>query len=143
MATDAGEYVHFTQAQRDFLDRPLHAVMAMRRRDGSTAQAVVWYKRDGDEVWISTLPTSAKVRLLRRDPRLSLLVLSEAGDAYLALEGTATIVEDIGTPERMDLMSRYVGEEGARRLIARRPISRPNARIRLRPTRVHFYSLPE
>lgn len=133
--------MRLTEEQRAFLDRPLHAIVATLRRDGTAAQSVVWFLRDGDELWISTAPESVKVRHLRRDPRVSLLVLGEDG-AYLAIEGVATIVEDIGTPERMDLMRRYVGEEGARRMIARRPLTRPNARIRVHPARVTGYNLP-
>jgi PPOX class probable F420-dependent enzyme len=132
-----------TDAQRAFLDRPLHAILATRRADGTVVQSVAWYKREGDELWISTAPDSVKVRHLRRDPRLSMLVIGEDGGAYLALEGVATITEDIGTPERLELMRPYVGDEGARQLIARRPISRPNARIRLRIDRVTAYNVPE
>lgn len=135
--------MEFTEQQRAFLDRPLHAIVATLRRDGTAVQSVVWYLRDGDELWISTGPESVKVRQLRRDPRISVLVLSEDGHAYLAIEGTATIAEDIGTPERLDLMRRYVGEEGARQMIQRRPLSRPNARVRVHPARVTAYSLGE
>ena len=131
-----------TEAQRAFLDRPLHAVIGTIQPDGSVAQAVVWYLRDGDEVWISTAPDSVKVRNLRRDPRVSLLALSEDGGAWLSLEGSATITEDVETPDRLDLMRRYVGEEGARAMVRRRPLSRPNARVRVRPERVLTYNLP-
>lgn len=133
--------MQFTEGQRAFLDRPLHATLATLRRDGTAVQSVVWFLRDGDELWISAAPDSVKARHLRRDPRASLLVLSEDGRAYLAIEGTATITEDIGTPERIDLMRRYVGEDGARRMIARNPLSRPNARIRIHPARVTEYAL--
>jgi PPOX class probable F420-dependent enzyme len=131
-----------TDAQRAFLDRPLHAIVATLRPDGSVVQSVVWYQRQGDELWISTSPASVKVRHLRRDPRISLLVLSEDGSAYLALAGRATIVEDVETPDRIALMRRYVGEQGAWELVRRRPLSRPNARIRVRIERVTAYNLP-
>lgn len=133
--------MRLTEEQRAFLDRPLHAILATLRRDGTAAQSVVWFLREGDELWISTAPDSLKIRHLRRDPRLSLLVLGADGGAYLAIEGTATIVEDIGTPERLELMRRYVGEDGARRMIARRPLARPNARIRVHPSRVTAYNV--
>jgi PPOX class probable F420-dependent enzyme len=135
--------MRLTDAQRAFLDRPLHAIIATLRRDGTAVQSVVWYLRDGDELWISTSPDSTKVRHLRRDPRISVLVLSEDGSAYLALEGTATITEDVETPDRIELMRRYVGEDGARQMIARRPLSRPNARVRVHPHRVTTYNLAE
>lgn len=131
--------MRLTEAQRAFLDRPLHAIVAALRRDGTALLSTVWFLRDGDELWFSTPPGSAKARLLRREPRVSLLIPSEDGSAYLAIEGTATITEDIETADRVALMRRYVGEEGAHQLIARRPQSRPNARVRIRPTRIFTY----
>lgn len=68
---------------------------------------------------------------------------AEQARAFLALEGTATITEDIGAPERMELMRPHVGDEGPRQMIARRPLSRPNARIRLQIERVTAYNLPD
>jgi PPOX class probable F420-dependent enzyme len=135
--------ITLTEAQRAFLDRPLYAVLATPRPDGTVSQSVVWYHRDGDEVWISTAPESAKARLIRRDPRVSLLVPSADGSAYLALEGTAAITEDVETPDRLLLMRRYVGDEGARAMVRRRPLSRPNARLRIRVERVTAYNLAD
>lgn len=135
--------MRLTDAQRAFLDRPLHAIVATLRRDGTAVQSTIWYLRDGDELWFSTSPESAKVRQLRRDPRISLLVLSEDGSAYLVLEGTATITEDIGTPQRIELMRRYIGEEGAREMIQRRPLTKPNARVRVHPARIFTYNLAQ
>ena len=131
-----------TEAQRVFLDRPLHAVVATLRRDGTAVQSVVWYARDGDELWLSVAPGSVKVAHLRRDPRVSLLVLGEDGGTYLALEGTATVTEDVGPADRLALVGRYLGETGAREFVARHPLARPNARVRIRPARVVARNLP-
>lgn len=131
-----------SDAQRAFLGRPRSAVVATYRRDGTAMQSVVWYVLDGDELWFSCAPESTKAKHLRRDPRIAVLVLSDDGRQYLAIEGTATVTEDIETPDRLQLMRPYVGEEGARRAIAARPLARPNARVRVRPERVFAYNLP-
>jgi PPOX class probable F420-dependent enzyme len=118
--------MRLTEAQRAFLDRPLHAVVATLRRDGTAVQSVVWYARDGDELWLSVAPGSVKVAHLRRDPRVAVLVLGADGGTYLALEGTATVA----------------GEAGALAFVAQNPLPRPNARVRIRPTRAVEYNLP-
>lgn len=133
----------YTEAQRAFLDRPQSAVVATHRRDGMAVQSVVWYVRDGDTLWFSCSPASAKAKHLRRDPRVSVLVLSDDGRTYLAIEGTATVTEDIETPDRIELMRPYVGEEGARRAVHERPLTKPNARVRIHPARVFAYNLPD
>jgi PPOX class probable F420-dependent enzyme len=105
-------------------------------------QSVVWYVPDGDTLWFSTAPESAKIKQLRRDPRISVLVLSADGGTYLEVEGTATISVDVDTADRMKLYRRYRGEEAAH-AIAARPLPGPNARVRVTPTRVYAYNLPE
>jgi PPOX class probable F420-dependent enzyme len=134
--------MQFTEAQRAFLDQPLSAVVATHRAGGTTAQSVVWYMPDGDTIWFSTGPESAKVRQLRRDPRISFLVISADGGTYLAIEGTATITVDVETPDRLNLWRRYRGDEAAQ-AIAARPLPGPNARVRIHPTRVFAYNIPE
>jgi PPOX class probable F420-dependent enzyme len=132
--------MQFTEAQRAFLDQPLSAVVGTHRADGTTAQSVVWYVPDGDTIWFSTGPESAKVQQLRRDPRISFLVISPDGGTYLAIEGTVTVTADVETPDRMALYRRYRGEEAAS-AIAARPLPAPNARVRITPTRVYAYNI--
>ena len=133
--------MQFTAAQRAFLDQPLSAIVATHRRDGTTVQSVVWYVPEGDTIWFSTSPESAKVKQLRRDSRISVLILSGDGATYLAIEGTATISVDVETPNRMSLYRRYRGDEAAQ-AIAAHPLPGPNARVRVTPTRVYAYNLP-
>src|SRR4051794_10578767 len=138
-----GIAMQFTAAQRAFLDQPLSAVVATHRSDGTTVQSVVWYVPDGDTLWFSTAPESAKVKQVRRDPRISVLVLSADGGTYLAIEGTATVSVDVDTTDRLNLYRRYRGEEEAESAIAARPLPGPNARVRVTPTRVYAYNLPD
>lgn len=133
----------FTPGQRVFLDVPRKAVIATLRIDGAVEQSIVYYIRDGDTLWISANPQGGKARDLRRDPRVSILVYADDASAYLAIEGVAVVSEDIETADRLQLMSRYLGPEGARQEIARKPKASPNARIRVLPARAMAFNIPE
>ena len=92
-------------------------VVATLRADGRPHLTPVWYTVDGSRVVFSTPGNSAKVRHIRRDPRITLFVDEEAPPfAYVALEGIAEVVE---APEEVRhwverIGARYLGEERAR-----------------------------
>jgi len=130
-----------TAAQRAFLDRPLHAIVATLDPEGQPSQSVVWYVREGDGLWISVGPESVKARHLRRDPRVSVLVLSEDGSAYLRLEGTATFDGTVDDAARAMLVGRYVGAGRAVDWLAAHPLPSPNTRLRIAATRVGAHNL--
>ena len=125
----------FDQNLATFLDRPLHAVLATYGPDGSISQSVVWFARDGDTVWLSVSPNSAKVRHLRHDPRLSLCVLAPHGGSYVRIEGIATLGEEISPELRLQLITPYVGADGPR-WVLEHPLPRPNTLLRIHPSRV-------
>ena len=91
---------------RAFLRDHHQAVLATTRADGrpqlSPVLAVV---DEAGRVVVSTRDRSVKVRNLRRDPHVSLCVLSESFyGGWVQVEGTAEIVE---LPEAMDLLVDY------------------------------------
>src|ERR1041384_8672113 len=92
-----------------------------------------YYARGGDTLGISANPEGSKARDLRRDPRVSFLVFADEAPAYLAIEGLAEVTDDVETPDRMELMTRYLDREGAEAEVAKKPTSRPNARPRIYP----------
>jgi PPOX class probable F420-dependent enzyme len=63
----------------DLLELPLVAVLGMHRADGSILLTPVWHEfRDGGfNVWVS-LEGQGKLRLIERDPRISLVVCESA-----------------------------------------------------------------
>jgi PPOX class probable F420-dependent enzyme len=127
--------VTFSDALLTFLDRPLHAVLATYGPDGAISQSVVWFARDGETVWVSASPRSAKVRHLSDDPRCSLLVLAPHGGANVRIEGRASVDERVSPEQRLDLIRPYVGAD-APGWIAQHPLPEPNTLIRLWPERV-------
>ncbi len=79
----------------DFL-RPRHRmILITRRADGAPQASPVTAGLDGDgRVVISSYPERAKVANLRRDPRCSVLVLSdEFNDAWVQVDGSAEVLD--------------------------------------------------
>ncbi len=99
----------------DLLDKPLVAILATLRRDGTVLLSPVWHEwRDnGFNVWIEQ--QDVKARYLRRDPRMTILV-AESDPPFRAIEvrGPARFVEMDVSETALRIASRYIGpEEGA------------------------------
>jgi PPOX class probable F420-dependent enzyme len=88
-----------TRVERDeLLDfvRPRHRmVLITRRRDGSPqASPVTGGVDDSGRIVISSYPQRAKTRNARRDPQVSVLVVSdEWDDPWVQVDGTADVVD--------------------------------------------------
>jgi PPOX class probable F420-dependent enzyme len=97
----------------DLLDRPLVAVLATYRRDGSVLLSPVWHEwRDGG-FDVVTGGKDVKIGHLRRDPRAN-IVLYEHEPPYRGIEvrGEASLHSD-GVPEAVKrIATRYLGPEG-------------------------------
>ena len=82
-------------ALNDFLRPRHHAVLVTTRADGSPQMSPVTCGLDTEgRVVISSYPQRAKSRNAKRDPGVSVLVLSdEFNDAYVQVDGTAEVLE--------------------------------------------------
>ena len=90
----------------DFV-RPRHnLVLIARKADGSAQASPVTGGVDAlGRVVISTYPDRAKVHNLRRDPRCSVLVLSDDfGGAWVQLDGAAEVID---VPESVEPLVEY------------------------------------
>ncbi|HEU5269143.1 MAG TPA: PPOX class F420-dependent oxidoreductase [Jatrophihabitans sp.] len=99
-----------TQVERpelaDFI-RPRHRmILITRRADGAPQASPVTGGLDAEgRVVISSYPERAKVRNLRRDPRCSVLVLSDDfGDAWVQADGNAEVID---LPEAVEPLVDY------------------------------------
>jgi PPOX class probable F420-dependent enzyme len=93
-------------AALDFVREHHDAVLLTHRRDGSAQLSPIACGVDADgKVVVSTRETAMKVRNLRRDPRVSLCVLTHGffGD-WIQLDGTAEIVS---LPDALELLVDY------------------------------------
>ena len=100
---------------RKFLDEsPNVGVVTTLRADGSPHSTIVWVDTDTDtdEVLFNTAAGRAKEQHLRRDPRVSLLVV-DPEDTYqwLAVSGDAELTTE-GADEQIDkLAKKYLGKD--------------------------------
>lgn len=87
--------------------RPRHQmVLTTYRRDGTLQSSPVTGGVDDEgRIVISTYPDRAKAANLRRDPRASIVVLSDSfGEAYVQVDGTAEVID---VPESVEPLVEY------------------------------------
>jgi PPOX class probable F420-dependent enzyme len=96
----------------DLLRRPNPAVMATLGADGRPVTVATWYLLEDDgQVLLGLDAGRARLKHLRRDPRVSLTVLA-ADDWYthVSLQGrVGPITEDVGLAEIDKLSTHYSG----------------------------------
>lgn len=101
----------FPDHVRALLSKPNPAVVATLRRDGQPVSVATWYVLDGDRVLLNMDATRTRVGHLRRDPRLTLTVLDEAGwYTHVSLVGhVEEMYDDEGLTDIDRLSSHYTG----------------------------------
>jgi PPOX class probable F420-dependent enzyme len=102
-----------SEEARRFVQQHHRAVLVTNRSDGRPQMSPVVAGVDADgNIMTSTRETAIKTRNLRRDPRASLCVITDAFfGAWMQIDGTATVVS---MPEAMepliDYYRRVIGE---------------------------------
>ena len=89
---------------RGFLKHNHHGVLVARKRDGSLQMTLVSPVIGADgELILTARQTTYKVKNIRRDPRISLLVFGERfhGSNYIQIDGRAEIIPH---PAAMDIV---------------------------------------
>ena len=83
-----------------------HLVLITRRRDGSPqVSPVTGGVDDSGRIVISTYPERAKTANARRDPEVSVLVLSDDfGDAWVQVDGTCEVID---APDSVEALVEY------------------------------------
>jgi PPOX class probable F420-dependent enzyme len=79
-----------------FLSLPHIAKLATTNLDGSPQISPVWFYREGNAIFISTYKEAVKVRNIRYNPTVSLLIDSSNGGLKLKgilMRGSATLIE--------------------------------------------------
>lgn len=109
------------------------AIVATLNADGTAQQSVVWIDLEDGRPAFNTAVGRAKERNLRRDPRISVLVL-DGGSIYryVRVDGVAELDEE-GAREHADVLAhKYRGTDfdappGQRRVIVRVEVERVTA----------------
>ncbi len=117
-----------TEGQAAFLhEEPNLAVVAVLRENGTPHQTVVWVDGDGEHVLLNLNNFRAKLEHLRRDPRVSVLVLDRNNPfRWLAIEGKVAEITTEGAYEHIVRQAGvYLGKdeyplsEGEERILVR------------------------
>jgi PPOX class probable F420-dependent enzyme len=98
----------------DLLDKPLLAVLATFRADGTVLLSPVYFEwgDGGFNIWVEQ--QNVKARHLRRDPRVTVLV-AESDPPLRAVEvrGSAQFIDQSVSETALRIASRYMGPEEA------------------------------
>jgi PPOX class probable F420-dependent enzyme len=104
--------VTFNEATRRLLDGKSLATVATVNPDGGPQSSVVWVKREGDIVLISTTTRTQKARNLARDPRISVAIFDRENPSYsVEIRGLAELREDPEKALPRELYRKYLGTE--------------------------------
>jgi PPOX class probable F420-dependent enzyme len=132
-----------TPAQTDrFLEQPNIAHVVTLRADGSAHVVPVWYAHVDGTFFVFTPATSAKVKNLARDPRLTISIASDQRPYnYVVASGVATLNHDDVLDRAASIAARYEGgPEGGQRYIAKLSERFTVALITMTPDKVAAWS---
>jgi len=126
----------------DLLDRPLVAILATVRSDGTVLLSPVWHewRDDGFNVWVEQ--QDVKARHLRRDPRVTILV-AESDPPFRAIEvrGPARFVQMGVSETALRIASRYIGPEEAAAYVE--PLRGADVIVRIEPGDVRAWDFTD
>jgi len=117
------------------------AVLATINSDGSPLATPMWYVHDASGLGMVSIDRLQKVRNLRRDPRVSVVIETTAtgGPQCVIVQGTAEFLDS--TSDRAELGAAFVAKYGAS--IEKRwggsAVPRDRVLFRVRPSRVKLW----
>ncbi len=89
----------------DFISARHHAIVITTRADGRPQASPVTCGVDDGKIVVATYPERAKTRNARRDPQVSVLVLSDDfGGPWVQVDGTAEVLD---VPEAIEPLVGY------------------------------------
>jgi PPOX class probable F420-dependent enzyme len=121
-----------------FLQEKRMGVLGINREDAPPQLLPIWFRYDGEVVWMMSEKGVAKINHLKRDPRVSLCI-DDPVFPYrgLVVYGTVTLTEENLQSERRAIARRYLGEAEGDAYVAQ---PRPRGTILMRLTPEKFYS---
>jgi PPOX class probable F420-dependent enzyme len=99
----------------EFLGGVRPAVFSTLGEDGRVHSVVVWYMWDGSVFTVLTDRGSVKERNVRRAGRATIVVHEDIN--YVSAEGAVEIRNLVSYEERLELWTRYYGDEMARQVV--------------------------
>jgi PPOX class probable F420-dependent enzyme len=126
-----------SQESRQLAQGPNHAVLTTLFPSGRPQTNVVWIDHDGEHLLVNSETERQKVRNVRRDPRVSVLVFDTSDmDNWVEVRGRVVeIVEGEEARRHIDtLAQKYLGVPDYPN-----PIRSPRVILKIRPDRENVY----
>jgi len=93
-------------SHRDLLTHPVHGVLTTLMPDGRPQSFLMWCDTDGECARINTTAERQKGRNMRRDPRVTLLLIDpEDTTRFMEIRGEVELTEE-GAVEHLDALTR-------------------------------------
>jgi PPOX class probable F420-dependent enzyme len=122
----------------DLLDAAVPCVLTWLRPGGEPDSVYVWCGRDGDELSVNAGDETVWLRHIRRDPRVSLVVVDpEDVYHYVSVRGTVVAIDADEGYAHIDALSWIY--EGTEEFAWARPEDGARHRLTIRPDRVRVY----
>jgi PPOX class probable F420-dependent enzyme len=122
-----------------FLAQPLIARLALVRANGTAQVLPMWFLYEGGVMYMSTRPERAKVKHLKANPRVAVVVdVMEAPlkNKVVTLEGTVEI-QTTGVKEMTTKIYRkYMGDKGVITPAAQQNIDAPRVILKITPMKI-------
>jgi PPOX class probable F420-dependent enzyme len=103
------------EAARAAIDAGRLGHLTTLKADGSPQTTLIWVGMDGDYLVIASLDDRAKLRNIRRDPRVNLSIeadgITHGLPNYLVVSGSAEVVEGGASDWLQHLAHRYIGPD--------------------------------
>ena len=78
-----------TPEQDAFISRSFSAIASTVRADGTVASSMIFYGRDGDRLWFSTVQDRVKGRTIARDPRITICIANtNEPNSFVTVQGS-------------------------------------------------------
>jgi PPOX class probable F420-dependent enzyme len=103
--------LEFGPRLKAFLDEPFLITIGTTRRDGSVQMNPVWYEYRDDHFWLNGGPRRGWVKHLKRDPRITLLLVDPKNNfRWAQIQGRLVDTSLEGADDHIEHLSlRYTG----------------------------------
>jgi PPOX class probable F420-dependent enzyme len=105
--------IELSEKAKGLLKGKNFANVATVRKDGSPQVSPIWVDFDGTHIILNSEEKRAKVKNLKRDPRVAVSVFNQANPyEYVQISGRVTEITTEGGAEGIDKMAqKYLGQE--------------------------------
>lgn len=134
-----------TEEDLQLLCRPLYGFLSTAEGPLPPQPRPVWFEvTEANDIQLFSAPDTVRVRRLRRDPRVSLVVTAPVGERerWVSVTGTATVADDGAEAVLERLAARYWSLDDPTRAADLAEMRREQwARIVIHPETVHRYAM--